>query len=333
MYKNRTRIFSLTQKKMKIIMSRLHVLCLLILFFIVACDKIGIFSRPYVATVNGAKIYLDDYQLRLNQKMSMLSKDISLNQPNYTKRFEEEILDAMITEKIMYLRAQELNLSISATELEDKINEIKKDYGEDFSNLLAQENVRYEQWKEDLKKEMLMQKLIAVDVNARIRVSEDEAEDYFNEHRNNYKAESCVRVAQIVVRDLAKAKEVAARLNAGGDFAKIATEVSIGPEARRGGDLGFITRQIMPEPLDETIFNLPANKISPVVQSPYGFHIFKVLEIKPAGIRNFAEIKDNVIADIRAHKEDAAFISWLEALKIKAVIKKETSVRREKVNR
>src|SRR5450759_4389822 len=110
MYKNRTRIFSLTQKKMMIIMSSLHVLCLLILFFIVACDKIGIFSRPYVATVNGAKIYLNDYQLKLNQKMSMLSKDISLNQPNYTKRFEEEILDAMITEKIMYLRAQELNI-------------------------------------------------------------------------------------------------------------------------------------------------------------------------------------------------------------------------------
>ena len=182
----------------------------------------------------------------------------------------------------------------------------------------------------DLKKEMLMQKLIAVDVNARIRVSEDEAEDYFNEHRNNYKAESRVRVAQIVVRDLAKAEEVAARLNAGGDFAKIATEVSIGPEARRGGDLGFITRQIMPEPLDDAIFNLPVNKISPVVQSPYGFHIFKVLEIKPAGIKNFAEIKEDVIADIRAHKEDAAFISWLEALKIKAVIKKETSVLRKK---
>jgi hypothetical protein len=69
------------------------------------------------------------------------------------------------------------------------------------------------------------------------------------------------------------------------------------------------------------------------VQSPYGFHIFKVLEIKPAGFRNFVEIKENVIADIRAHKEDAAFISWLEALKIKAVIKKETSVLREKVNR
>ena len=58
----------------------------------------------------------------------------------------------MITEKIMYLRAQELNISVSAGELEDKINEIKKDYGEDFANLLAQENISYEEWKEEFRK-------------------------------------------------------------------------------------------------------------------------------------------------------------------------------------
>ena len=159
------------KKSMGIVSSRYGVPCLLMLCFIVACDKINIFSRPCVATVNGARIYLEDYQLRLNQKMAMLPKDI-LDQPDYIKRFEEEVLDGMITEKIMDLRAKELNISIGAAELEDKIKEIKKDYGKDFSNLLAQENIKYEQWKEDFKKEMLLQKLIAIDVNAKIKVSE-----------------------------------------------------------------------------------------------------------------------------------------------------------------
>jgi parvulin-like peptidyl-prolyl isomerase len=318
------------KKSMGIVSSRYGVPCLLMLCFIVACDKINIFSRPCVATVNGARIYLEDYQLRLNQKKAMLPKDI-LNQPDYIKRFEEEVLDGMITEKIMDLRAKELNISISAAELEDKIEEIKKDYGKDFSNLLAQENVKYEQWKDDYKKEMLLQKLIAIDVNAKIKVSEDEAEDYYNEHLNKYKTESRVRVAQIAVRDLAMAKKIEARLNAGEDFASVAAKVSIGPEAHRGGDLGFIARLIMPEPLDKTIFNLPVNKISPIVQSSYGFHIFKVLEIQPARIGNFTDIKEEIIADIRSQKEDAAFINWLEALKMKAVIKKETNLPGEKV--
>jgi parvulin-like peptidyl-prolyl isomerase len=262
----------------------------------------------------------------------MLPKDI-LDQPDYIKRFEEEILDGMITEKIMDLRAKELNISISTAELEDKIKEIKKDYGKDFSNVLAQENVKYEQWKEDFKKEMLLQKLIAMDVNANIKVSEDEAEDYYNEHRNNYKTESRVRVAQIVVRDLAMAKKIEARLNAGEDFASVAAKVSIGPEAHSGGNLGFITRKIMPEPLDKTIFNLPVNKISPIVQSSYGFHIFKILEIQPAKIGNFTDIKEEVIADIRSQKEDAAFVNWLEALKMKAVIKKKANIPVKKVNK
>jgi parvulin-like peptidyl-prolyl isomerase len=318
-------------KKSQVIISiRYGVPCIVMLCFIFACDKINIFSRPYVATVNGAKIYLEDYQLLLNQKKAMLPKDI-LDQMDYIKRFEEEVLDGMITEKIMDLRAQELKISINAAELEEKIKEIKKDYGKDFFNLLAQENVKYEQWKEDLKKEMLLQKLIAIDVNANIKISENEAEDYYNEHLSNYKTGTRVRVAQIVVRDLAMAKKIKARLKSGEDFASVATKVSIGPEAHRGGDLGFITRRIMPEPLDKTIFSLPVNKTSPVVQSSYGFHIFKALEIQPAKIRNFTDVKKEVIADIRSQNEEAAFISWLEALKMKAVIKKKTNIPVKKV--
>lgn len=314
------------------ILNSRYVFVVLAVFFIVACDKINIFAKPHVAIVNGSKIYLDEYQARLKQKMPLLPKDLMLNQTNY-KRMEEEVLDVMITEKIMQLRAKELSISISSGELDAKIKEIMKDYGDDFPNLLVQANISYDEWKSDIKKEMLIKKLVEVDVNANIRISEDEAEDYFTENRANYKMESRVRVSQIVVREPAKAKEAEARLIAGEDFAKVATQMSIAPEAVNGGDLGYITRQIMPEPLDDTIFKLPVNKISPIVQSPYGLHIFKVLDIQSAKVRNFADMKEEVIAEIRAQKEDAAFTTWLEALKMKAVITKESTVLREKVQK
>ena len=64
----------MSAKRMFLILNPRYVLFVLALFFIVACDKINIFSRPYVATVNGAKIYLDEYQSRLNQKMPMLPR-------------------------------------------------------------------------------------------------------------------------------------------------------------------------------------------------------------------------------------------------------------------
>ena len=305
------------------------VFCLLILNFIAACDKIDVFSRPYVAIVNGSKIYLDEYQTQLDEKMSLLPKDV-LGQQDYMKRFEEEVLDGMITEKIMNARAQELNIYVSDIELENKIKEIKKDYGEDFTSLFARENINYEKWKEAFKEEMLLQKLIATDVNSKIEISEDEVRDYFNKHRNHYKRESRVRVAQIVVRTMATANKAMARLNAGESFAKVAESISIGPEAHHGGDMGFITRWTMPEPLDKIIFRVPVHKISPIVQSSYGFHIFKVLESQPAGGGNFAEAREDVIADIRMQKEEAAFTSWLEALKKKAVIQRQANIKLKK---
>jgi parvulin-like peptidyl-prolyl isomerase len=302
------------------------VLFLLVLSLIAACEKIDIFSRPYVATVNDSKIYLDDYQSLLDQKMFMVSKDF-LDQPDYQKRFEEEVLDGMITEKIMLLRAQALNISVSDAELDNKIKEIKKDYGQDFTGLLAQENINYEKWKQDFKKEMLLQKLVSIDVNSKIKISNSEAEDYFNKRRDNYKKESRVRIAQIVVRDMATARKALDKINAGEDFAKVAAAMSVGPEAQYGGDLGFITKWVMPEPLDKTIFKMPVNKISPVVQSSYGFHIFKILESQPAKGGNFADVREDVIADIRMQKEDAAFAAWLEELKKKAVIKRKTNIK------
>jgi parvulin-like peptidyl-prolyl isomerase len=297
------------------------VFCVQMFCFIIACDGMDVFSRPYVATVSGAKIYLDDYEFRLKRKISVLPRDILSGQDNL-RRFEEEILNSMITEKIMFQRAQELNITISDAELDTRIKEIKEDYGESFSEMLLRENIKYELWKEDVRKEMLLQKLVAIDVNARIKISEDETKDYFKKYRKNYNAEPRVRVSQIVVRNLATAKKVEARLKSGEDFARVAQEVSIGPEASRGGDLGFITGKIMPEPLDKTIFNLPLNKISPIIKSPYGFHIVKVLERRKDKVGNFKDVRDEVMADIQLHKEDAAFAGWLEGLQKRAIVSK-----------
>jgi len=87
--------------------------------------------KPAVAAVNGSKIYLEDYQRELKKKMCLVPEDF-LNRPDDVKKIEEEVLDGMITEKIMLLRAAKLNISVNDGELENKIHEIRKDYGEDF---------------------------------------------------------------------------------------------------------------------------------------------------------------------------------------------------------
>lgn len=288
-----------------------------------SCDNEKFRGRKTIATVNGEKIYLDEYRERLNAQKGILSPQTFPDSLQKQHLLEEEILESMITEKIVLQRARELNLFVSQAELDRKIMDMRKDYGNNFFDLLRAQNVRYEDWREELKKEMLMDKLVAADVNSRIRVSEDEAENYWRAHPGACRAEMRIRASQIVVRDPQKAADIKVRLDKGEDFAAVATRESLGPEAARGGDLGLIARRTLPDALDKTLFLLPVGKISQIVRSAYGWHIFKVTEIHPAGTRSFNDCRKDIMAGLRAQKEDAAFTVWLEELKLRAAVRKE----------
>lgn len=306
---------------------------MVVLCTLMSCSRGEMFSRDHVATVNGEKLYLDDYQRRLDAQKAFYARKGLTHPSQDLKLLEEEILESMITEKIIEQRAQELNITITKAQLEKRVEEIRSEYGEEFLNILITDNIRYEDWKESVRREMAFSKLVEEDVNARIRVSEDEAGDYYNDHRHLFKSEASVHAFQIVVREQAVAEDIKSRLGMGEDFEKLAAESSIGPEATRGGDLGFVGRGEMPDAIDEALFRLQPGEISDVIQSPYGYHIVKMIEKRPARALSFSESKHDVMDRIRAAKEETAFTTWLEGLKIKAVVKKEPTVLREKVKR
>lgn len=290
----------------------------ILLIFMCGCQGNG--ALKAVATVNGEKISLGDFNERFTEEMKLLRDQASLKPEDYD-RLKEGVLYVLIDEKIMFLRAGELNLSVSDTELAKRMEAIKEGYSpEGFEKVLAAQGIRYDAWKKALKTRMILEKLTASDVNARISVTEEEAEDYYRVHRGEYTQKKEVHVTQIVLRDREKAEKVLNRLKAGEDFGKVAREVSIGIEATRGGDLGWISRGIMPEAIDSVIFSLPSNAISQVIKSPYGYHIFRIVEKQGRG-RQFSELKERVMGDIRKQKEEQAYVLWLSDLRSRAVIK------------
>jgi len=303
---------------------------LVFLCLLSACGSGDLMGRAAIATVNGEKVLQEELDMRLSLQKGILSPRSFSSSLNKRDALEEEILDSLITEKIMLQRARELNISVSDADLEKKLKDIRKDYGEEFFKLLAAQNIRYEDWREQIKKEMLLGKLVEADVNARISISNEDAQDFYDDNPDFCKTEGRVRASQIVVRDEDKAAEIKDRLNKGEDFAKVAREVSIGPEAARGGDLGWITHQTMPDPLDKTLFSLPVGKISPVIKSAYGYHILKIADTYRPRVRDFPSCRADIMARLRSQKEDAAFTAWLEGLKAKAVVKKEARPRKEK---
>jgi peptidyl-prolyl cis-trans isomerase C len=274
-----------------------------------------------VATVNGEAIGRQEFGRRLGREAALTKGETALK-ANERESIKEEILRQIIEERMMLQRARELAIAVSAAELERRVAEIRRDYNEEgFSPLFGKGSISYDDWKEELRKRILLEKLVALDVYEKIRVSDEEAERYFNSNRRTYFTGRRVRAAQIVVREQEQAQEILKRLKKGEDFDKVAREVSIGPEAMQGGDLGFFERGVMPEEIDRIVFSLSVGALSRVVQSPYGFHIIKVLAKEEPGGRTFAEAKGRVAADLRKLKEAEVYAQWIEGLKANADIR------------
>jgi parvulin-like peptidyl-prolyl isomerase len=298
----------------------LCLLCAVLICTTCGCGGNGT-SKP-LATVNGMTISISEFNKRFARDVNSLLDRSSLTREDYD-HLKEEVLNILIDEKVMLLRAKELSISVSDAELAKKVEEIKESYALDdgFDKVITTRKVDYGQWKEELRKRIILEKLISTDVNSKVQVKEEEGKTYRREHRGVYAPEKRVHVAQIVVREREKAEAILKRLMRGEDFGKVAREESIGPEARAGGDLGFVSQGFMPEEIDAAIFSQQPGEIGPVIRSPFGYHIFKIIEKGKKAKKGWEDIRGQVLTDLRKQKEEQEYALWLGALRSKAVIK------------
>ena len=128
------------------------------------------------------------------------------------------------------------------------------------------------------------------------------AQSSYKANAKKYELPEQVRASHILIRTAepdakAKAEAILKELRAGADFAQVAKAKSQDPgSAAKGGDLGFFARGRMIKPFEDTAFGMAkAGDISGVSESPFGFHIIRLDEKKPAGLQPFAEVKDTLL--------------------------------------
>ncbi len=285
------------------------------------CRKTEPAAKPVVAVVNGEKIEADEFNRRYRQEAAS-AHVLPPGRPEAIRQFKEEILNVIIQEKLMAMHARERHLTVGEEEFAARIEEARREYpAAGFDAMLKQEKVDFETWKRGLRQRMLMEKLVRQEVNAHVSLTSKEVEDFYERNKAAYVREKRVRVAQIVLRKRHLAESVRSRLKKGEDFAKVAQEVSIAPEAARGGDLGFFARGMMPEEIDAAVFSLPVGGLSRVIKSPYGYHVFKVLERDEGGPGRAPDMDETVRADARRWKEEQAYADWLRGLRANAQVR------------
>lgn len=152
---------------------------------------------------------------------------------------------------------------------------------------------------------------------AGLSVSDDEVHAYYEEHKKDFLVPERVRVSQILLDSEPKAVDVLRRLGSASeeDFRKIAREESIGPEAFKGGAMGVFKAGDLPFEMEKVIFPLEEGRISSVVESSYGFHIFRVDRKLPPQLLPEAEAAPAIRLKVLDGKVKDALAAQLEELK------------------
>jgi len=160
---------------------------------------------------------------------------------------------------------------------------------------------------DEAKKKIIIAKLIKTEVDDKVSVSEDEAKNFYEDHKEDFKSPQMWRASHILVGSESDAKNILAELSGGKSFEEIAKERSIDATATRGGDVGYFRKgQVIPE-FESTCFSLTVGETSGIVHTQFGYHIIKLTDMKNEVIQPFEEARPVIENEIKLKKRNEIF--------------------------
>ena len=228
-----------------------------------------------------------------------------------------QVLRTLIDNEIMLQRAEKEGLLAVDADVEAKFSELRAPYTqEEFQKQLSDRKMTAEDLKAQLRRELSVEKLITKETTSHITITDKEIADFYNANKSNFnRAEPMIHMAQILVtpqpdpnvRNLKNDKaqdETQARkkidrlyqlLQQGEDFGAIAQNYSEDANSvQAGGDMGFIGESAFEKAnadLRKAVMALQPGQITPVIPSPEGYRILKVITREPAGQRDLTDPK------------------------------------------
>jgi peptidyl-prolyl cis-trans isomerase SurA len=254
-----------------------------------------------------------------------------------------ELLGSLINSEVMLQRAEKLGLMAVDADVETEFNKMKAPYTkEEFDKQLAARKMTVDDLRSQLRRDLTIQKLINKEITSHITITDADVANFYNANKASFNlAEPQVHMAQIVVTPQAdsnvrnlknskakteiearqKIQEIEKRIKAGGqdsDFSMLAQNYSEDPNtAPNGGDMGFVPESALekanPE-LRKMVMSLQPGGISPIIRTPEGYRILKVISKEPAGQRelNDPRVQQNIRETLLNRKDQLLKAAYYE---------------------
>ncbi|MCB0218117.1 MAG: peptidyl-prolyl cis-trans isomerase [Chrysiogenetes bacterium] len=290
------------------------------LFFCAACEKeIPIEQRP-VLVVNGESLGLGAFYQAFERE-AVNAGDLPEGSP---QRLREQVsfLQRMADRMVLDQYARTSGVKVDEKALAEEVQRLKSGYDDvGFEQMLVERQLTEAEWVDLIRSRK--RSMLATEQALATRIAEpteEELREYYEAHIEEFSQPKQVHARQILVDSAEKAEELRTEIRRGADFAEVARANSLSPDASSGGDLGYFSAGYMPVEFDQAVFMLRPGRVSKVVASPYGYHLFLVEDIRQPHQVSFEEAREEIRERLRTDRMREVHDKWLHELRKQANI-------------
>jgi parvulin-like peptidyl-prolyl isomerase len=261
-----------------------------------------------VATVNSVPIEQRDFdrEVFLVQKTLLgAGKPLTCGQ---VASVRSEVLESMIRREVLHQDSRKVGIKPDEKAVAGEIAALRKQFPTEaeYRNELSRRNLSEDALRSQLERNSMLQQYVDRQFGGKAAVTDAEMVGYYESRLDLFKQPLQARVSHILIQAdpkgddqrkqeaRRKAEQVLKSLKKGQDFAAMAREHSDGPTRTSGGDLGYIRTGQLEAPLENAVFRLKTGDTSEIVETSYGFHLFKMIDIKPETILAYDAVKERI---------------------------------------
>ncbi len=306
----------------RILMRELLIGSLIFFVIVSGCKKRGELPKDVLLTVNGQPVYIEELEEEVAQtypwKDADNSSKLSFLWDPSRRAIREQLIEHLIERKLLLQAAEKQGVKITKAEFQVELSRITGGINKrEFLKLFARYGIDPGEWKEKVKEDLIIKKLLNKVVYSNLKVTDSEIKKYYSKHITQFVDRRWVRVHMIVFDSLAEAQNFKKKIKNANDFLRV--ETAKNPYAPHEGYV-FYKGELSPE--EWKILNqLPLRQVSQIFNLKNGYYIFLVMDRghgNPGGKKAiFQKIKNIILSQ----KKEEAYKHFLASLKKKAKIK------------
>ncbi len=293
-------------------------------------NPLALTAEDIVATVEGEDITHGEIMQAVQRTMSQLSRQMPPQQLSQMYgQVYQNMTDTLIANILLNKAAEGSSLAVSTEELDEEIVKIKTGApeGQSLEDTLAANDVDFAEWKENLRTQMLVGKLVEEKTADVAEATPAEVATFYRENLESFKTPESVAASHILLSfteddtdetKAAKKAELLAlkeQISAGASFEELATANSDCPSSERSGDLGPFSRgQMVPE-FETVAFTMDVGTVSDIVETQFGYHLIKTTEHQAEAVRSLTEVTEQLTNYLSGQKKQEVLVAYIEGLK------------------